>query len=293
MFYLGVLLVTGSLVGLAFALGIFGASNRLVQTRLSDGATAPKDSEASSLQQSLQTSSDLGIVRFCVLPSMLTKCERKLVLAGRPPAWPLRRVLRAKVLLAGFGVLLTVMVVLGNPGLFPVALGLMAIFIGYVVPDVLLTGRATKRQEEIQRELPDILDQANISIEAGLSFEGALARVAESGDGPLAHEMARTVQDMRLGISRRDAYGALADRTSVVDLQRFTRSIVQAEQFGVSVSTVVRNQAAEMRMKRRYRAEAKALQVPVKMLFPLLTCLLPVLFIVVLAPAAINITKVL
>lgn len=287
---LGVLFVAGSLAAFGAAIGLYGSASRKVRQRLGS-ETAPK--AESSATVALGSTSELGVARYLVPSPLVAKAERNLVLAGRPDGWTLRRVLTAKVVFAAVVGLLGSMVYAAQSGGLFMLLAMMAVVIGYVTPDVLLSGRATARQEAIRQELPDILDQANISIEAGLSFEGALARVGESGDGPLAEELMRTVQDMRLGMSRKESYAALAERTTVEDVQRFTRSIVQAEEFGVSVSGVVRTQAAEMRMKRRYRAEAKALQVPVKMLFPLLVCLLPVLFIVILAPAAISIATTL
>ncbi len=166
----------------------------------------------------------------------------------------------------------------------------MFVFIAFAAPGVLIQNRATARQTIIQRELPDVLDQVSISIESGLGFEGAFARIGDRRSGPLSEEIVRTVQDMRLGMSRREAYQALADRTDVEDLRRFVKSIVQAEQYGISIASVVRTQASEIRFKRKARAEGTALKVPVKILFPLLVCILPVLFIVVLTPAIINIS---
>ena len=127
-----------------------------------------------------------------------------------------------------------------------------------------------------------------ISIESGLSFEAALFRAAETGNGALADELMRTIQDIRVGMSRRVAYDALAHRTESEDIRRFVRSIIQAEETGVSVSTIVRSQSDMMRMKRKLRAEGKAQQVSTKLLFPLLVCVFPVLFVVVLAPAIMN-----
>jgi len=286
---LGIILVVCALLAFAVALGLVGGANRMVRKRLQGDIADQKPEPSSGARTTLLANSELGWVRYLVPPSLVAKAERNLVLAGRPSGWTMRRILAGKVILTVFAGLLAFMTYTASPSPATALIGLVAVVIGYVVPDVLLHGRAVARQQQIEHELPDILDQTNISIEAGLGFEGALARVGSNGGGPLAEELVRTVQDMRLGMSRRDAYQALADRTTVDDLRRFTRSIVQAEEFGVSVSNVVRTQAAEMRMKRRYRAEAKALQVPVKMLFPLLVCLLPVLFIVVLAPAAMNI----
>ena len=145
-----------------------------------------------------------------------------------------------------------------------------------------------ERQQAIQLELPDTLDQMTIAVEAGLGFESAMARAGANGTGPLAEELVRTLQDIAVGQPRREAYLALADRTGVQDLRRFIRAVVQADQYGVSIADVLRTQAQEMRLKRRQRAEEKAMQIPVKVIFPLILCILPTLFIVLLGPAVMD-----
>ena len=159
---------------------------------------------------------------------------------------------------------------------------------GYFGPDILINGQAKRRQEDIQYALPDMLDQITISIESGTSFENALTRSGQTGDGPLADEIVRTVQDIGLGVPRRDAYEALIARNDVDELRKFVRAIIQGEEFGVPVSEIVRDQAKEMRVSRRLRAEGKANQVPVKMLIPLMFTILPVLFMIVIGPAIIT-----
>ena len=124
-----------------------------------------------------------------------------------------------------------------------------------------------------------------IAVEAGLGFESAMARAGSNGKGPLAEELVRTLQDIAVGQPRREAYLALAERTGVADLRRFIRAVVQADAYGISIADVLRTQAQEMRLKRRQRAEEKAMQIPVKVIFPLMLCILPTLFIVLLGPA--------
>src|SRR4051794_34300013 len=128
-----------------------------------------------------------------------------------------------------------------------------------------------------------------IAVEAGLGFESAMARAGANGTGPLAEELVRTLQDIAVGQPRREAYLALAERTGVNDLARFIRAVVQADAYGVSIADVLRTQAQEMRLKRRQRAEEKAMQIPVKVIFPLILCILPTLFIVLLGPAVMDI----
>ncbi len=142
----------------------------------------------------------------------------------------------------------------------------------------------------MRRELPDAIDLLTISVEAGLAFDAALAQVARSSDGPLAKELFRVLQEMQLGTGRLDALRALADRTDVEELRIFVAAMVQADTFGIPIANVLRVQSKEMRVKRSQRAEEKAQQVPVKILFPLIFfCILPALFIVVMGPAGIKI----
>jgi tight adherence protein C len=160
--------------------------------------------------------------------------------------------------------------------------------VAYFVPELLLYSRGQERQEAISLELADTLDQMTIAVEAGLGFESAMARAGKNGKGPLAEELVRTLQDIAVGQPRREAYLALADRTGVPDLRRFIGAVVQADAYGVSIADVLRTQAQEMRLKRRQRAEEKAMQIPVKVIFPLILCILPTLFIVLLGPAVMD-----
>jgi tight adherence protein C len=169
------------------------------------------------------------------------------------------------------------------------ALAVLISVVGYFVPDLLLYSRGIERQAAIGLELPDTLDQMLIAVEAGLGFEAAMTRAGENGKGPLADEFIRTLQDMRVGMSRKHAYQALSGRTNVPDLNAFIRAVVQADAYGISISSVLRTQAKEMRIKRRQWAEEKAMQIPVKVLFPLMLFILPVLFIAVLGPTVITV----
>jgi len=148
---------------------------------------------------------------------------------------------------------------------------------------------AYERSQRIQRELPDALDMLVISVESGLGFDAALSQVARNTEGPLAEEFFRALQEMQLGTGRSDALRALADRTDVGDLRGFVTAMVQADAFGIPIANVLRIQAREMRIRRSQRAEESAQKVPVKILFPLIFCILPALFIVILGPAAIQI----
>lgn len=229
-----------------------------------------------------------SLARRLATTGTVARLDRLLVRAGRPPAWPLERLLAAKLVLGGVGIGLAVLFVLGGVSGGRVLLALAVAVVAYFVPDLLLHSRGQERQQKIGEELADTLDQMTIAVEAGLGFEGAMARVAHNGTGPLAQELVRTLQDMQVGRSRRAAYEAMAERTTVADLRTFIRAVIRADVYGVAVADVLRTQAGEMRLKRRQRAEEKAMQVPVKVIFPLMLCILPVLFIVLLAPAVLN-----
>lgn len=217
--------------------------------------------------------------------------DRRLALAGRPPAWTIDKILIAKPLAATAGALLALLWISGEPVPVRFALGGFLVVLCFFVPDLLLVSRGQERQEKMQNALADTLDQMTIAVEAGLGFEAAMAKAATNGKGPLAEEFIRTLQDMSIGRTRASAYQALGERTSSSDLRRFTRSVIQADTYGIAIADVLRVQAAEMRLRRRQRAEEKAMKIPVKVLFPLIFCILPVLFIVLLTPAVLSMVE--
>lgn len=159
----------------------------------------------------------------------------------------------------------------------------------FALPDLVLSRRASERQSQIERELPDLLDQMVVSVEAGLGFEAAMSRVAKQNEGALPHELQRVLPDVRFGMSRRDAFTKLLKRTDSSDLKQFVNALTQAERLGMPLADVLRVQADEMRKKRRMRAEETALKIPVKLVFPLLLCILPALFVVIIGPAIIRV----
>lgn len=218
-------------------------------------------------------------------PRMVRTLDRLLTKAGRPPSWPLERLMAVKVILGLTGVALGAMFVMSRPMTLTYVLAVVLPLLGYFLPELLLQSQGQKRSEQITLELADTLDQMTIAVEAGLGFESAMAQVARNGRGPLAEELVRTLQDMQVGQSRRIAYEALGTRTDVRDLRRFVSAVIQADAYGVAIADVLRTQAGEMRLKRRQRAEEKAMQIPVKVIFPLMLCILPVLFIILLGPA--------
>lgn len=210
--------------------------------------------------------------------------------AGRPASWPLDRVLAVKVVLLGLGLAVSLLVATSGSWTPRTVLAVVLTppFLWFL-PDLLLLNVGIKRRQQITEALPDTLDQLSIAVEAGLGFEGALNHVARNTSGPLAEEIIRTLQDMRVGVPRREAYLDLGHRTDVPDLKRFVRAIIQAEQRGVSVARVLNVQASEMRLKRSQRAEETAMKIPVKVIFPLMFCILPALLVVIAGPAVLSI----
>ena len=174
-------------------------------------------------------------------------------------------------------------------GFVGVAILVLLAFFGSRVPDIWLGFRIDSRQRQIQRSLPDALDLITVCVEAGMALDAALNRVADTSRGPLAGEVRQAVRELSLGKPRRDALRDMARRTGVADLVAFVAAVVQAQETGVSVTAVLRVQSDALRVKRRQRAEELATKAPLKMLFPLMVCILPATFVVILGPAAVSI----
>lgn len=214
--------------------------------------------------------------------------QRRLDLAGNPARWTPDRILAVKglglLVLGGLGGLYG----LRSAGLLFLCAGIGG-GVGFFLPDALLYNAGVKRQARIQALLPDALDMLTVCVEAGLGFDAALSQVARNTGGPLAAEFARALQEMQIGTSRSQALRALVARTTVTELRAFVSALVQAGDLGIAVATVLREQAKEMRLRRRQRAEEKAQKVPIKILFPLIFCLFPALLVAVIGPGAISI----
>jgi tight adherence protein C len=220
----------------------------------------------------------------------LEKKQRKLMLAGYPgnldaPAFIVIKLLTTAL---GLGAAFAIRD-LGSDALQQVVLFVLPIALGFFGPDAWLERKVGERRQAMLRALPDILDLLVISVEAGLGFDSALARVVGTVPGPLSEEFFRMLQETRVGVSRRDAMRHLSERTDLDELRSFLLAMIQAEAFGVTIARVLRVQADEMRVKRRQRAQEKAFAAPVKLVFPLVFCIFPSLFIVLLGPAAIQI----
>jgi tight adherence protein C len=227
---------------------------------------------------------------LAILPqSMLDGARKKLILAGEP--LNLGGFLTVMALSSGLFVVLGVALVMASGGglqatglLFVVALG----SVGLALPYFWLINRVRRRQTIITKSLPDSFDLVTTCVEAGLGLDAALARVAEKVQGPFADELSRTLREVGMGRMRRDALQELGERTGVSDLITFVNAVIQAEQMGTGIGQVLRVQSEQLRLRRRQRAEEMANQAPVKMVFPLVLCIFPTLFLVILGPAGIT-----
>ncbi|MBU2664185.1 type II secretion system F family protein [Actinoplanes bogorensis] len=222
-------------------------------------------------------------------PPVRNRISRHLDYAGNPKDWPLDRVIRGRMV-AGVVIGLLFWVIGQHTSFGYGLLGLLGGFVvGLHVPDLLAYNAGVKRQEQLMLALPDVLDAMVIGVESGLGMDAAMSQVAQLLRGPMPDELNRVLQEMRLGVSRTAALRALGARTTVRDLKTLITALVQAGELGISVAGILREHAIDQRTRRRQRAEEQAQKVTVKLLFPVLFCLFPVIFIIVLGPAAIRI----
>jgi tight adherence protein C len=197
--------------------------------------------------------------------------------------------------LKGFGVVggLVLALLLGATSRGAIGLFFILAFsaCGFFAPDGLLTMKIRKRKDEIGAALPDALDLLAVSVEAGLGFDGAIAKLTEHMEGPLIDEFELALGEMRVGESRSEALRRMAERVPAPEMSQFVRAIIQADQLGISLGRLLRVQATDARLKRQAAAEEKAMKAPIKMLFPLVMFIFPAMFIVILGPAFLNLGK--
>jgi len=232
-----------------------------------------------------------GYVARVTSTSFTEQTAKRLALAGNPGNLRTADWLGIKAIGAVIGgVLLFVLFGLSNL-LVGILLSMVGAIMGYIVPEFWLGGRIRARQHAILLQIPDALDLLTISVRAGLGFDAALGKVVEKMQGPLTDEFQRALAEVRVGKARREALRDIIPRTEVAPLSNFIGAIIQAEQLGVSISKVLQVQSEQLRIERRQRAEEMAAKAPIKMLFPLVGCIFPALFIVILGPALILIVK--
>ena len=300
---LGVVLA-GAAVGLLVwsILSVFTSADRAVHRRLA----RLSDFEASQLTEAeplLQPFGDRVVqpathamasaVRHASPTGYTQSIRQHLVRAGHPRGLTVEAILALKVVGAiAAGALCLGFMLLAEGSPFSVVLFTAAAAVaGCFAPDLWLRQVEANRKLTIRRALPDLLDMLTISVEAGLGFDSAVSKVTANSSGPLAEEFSRMLQEIRAGIPRVEAFRNLSDRTDVPDVSTFVTSMVQADVFGISVSTVLRNQAKEMRTKRRQHAEEAAQKAPVKIVFPLIICILPATLIVIMGPGVVSIAR--
>ncbi len=215
---------------------------------------------------------------------------RRLEMAGNPPGWDSERILAWKAIAAiGFASIVGGILFVSGRTLSAILWGAVFGVFGFFLPDLLVINKAQHRSDAVRKALPDSIDLLTISVESGLAFDAALAQVARNTDGPLAEEITRVLKEIQIGSGRSDALRALSERTDVEDLQVFLNSMVQAEKLGIPIADVLRVQAGEIRLKRSQRIEEQAMKLPVKMVFPVMFCIMPSIFIVILGPAVLSI----
>jgi tight adherence protein C len=219
--------------------------------------------------------------------------QDKLNLAGRPGGLTaggfVALQMLAMLIFVALGLGLAVLISLSPPMLYlaPVAGGVL----GYLVPSMTIARRIKKRQKQILLALPSALDLLTISVEAGLAFDAALARVTDKYRNVLASEFTQVLNEVRLGRPRLEALDDMGRRNKVEELNNFLQAIIQSEQLGVGIANVLRIQSEEIRRRRRQRAEEAGQKAPIKMLLPMIGCIFPTLFIVLLGPAVIQVSQ--
>lgn len=220
--------------------------------------------------------------------------ERKLVTAGKGRVWTAQGYAVFWAIVVLVVIVIAIKYVYGRPDLAPVQLVMLVIVftaLGAAMPWIMLRIMAQKRQKLIMKQLPEVLDLLCVSVQAGLSFDAALRRIVERMDGPLIEECIRMLDDVRMGLPRRQALRMMGERCGVQEVSLFVTSIIQAERLGTSLGKTLNNQAINMRERRRQTIKAEAMKAPVKMIFPMVLFIFPSIFVIALFPALLTLMK--
>jgi len=298
MLLVGVGLVAVALVVVAVLIGTMGVGTTGVARSLElvnyrpDSRTVAKSELAAKDRLVVPFEEGLKAVARRLSPSgTAERLAVNLDKAGNPPTWPVERIFAVK------GIGLVVGGLLGPlyDGLTFKALlvSVSAAVVLFFVPDLLVYNSGLRRQESLRKGFADALDMLTVCVEAGQGFDAALTQVARTVTGPIGGEFARVLSEIQIGKTRAQAFQALGERNTAPEVKNFVSALVQADRLGVPIGGVLREQTKEMRIIRRQLAEEKAQKVAVKVIFPVLVCIFPVIFIVILGPAAINIYDVL
>ncbi len=232
-----------------------------------------------------------GVLRFNP-KTTVASVQSKLLTSGLSRKVSPTTFLAGKAVFAGIGALLglTVLSIVGGAGGLFLTVVLMGA--GFKLPDLIVAGRARSRREKVKAQLPDALDLLAVSVEAGLGFDGAIAKLTEHMDGALTEEFELTLNEIRIGEGRQEALKKMSERVPAQEVAAFVRSIIQADQLGISLGRILRVQAADSRNRRQAAAEERAMKAPIKMLFPTVIFIFPTMFLVILGPALLNLKNV-
>jgi tight adherence protein C len=215
----------------------------------------------------------------------------KLLSAGLANKIQPNQFLALKGAAAAGGLVFGFLIGVGSSAMSALLFALVLAAAGFFGPDFVVSTRARMRKEKVRAELPDALDLLAVSVEAGMGFDGAIAKLTEHMEGALAEEFSLTLGEMRIGESRQDALKKMAERVDTPELGAFVRAIVQADQLGISLGRILRVQAADTRLRRQAAAEERAMKAPIKMLFPTVMFIFPAMFLVILGPAMLGLSK--
>jgi tight adherence protein C len=223
----------------------------------------------------------------------VTSVTEKLLAAGLSRTVTPTGFLALKSALAIGGLGAGILAAVGAAGLLGAGFAAVIVaLVGYWLPDFAVSTRARKRREQVRSELPDALDLLAVSVEAGLGFDGAIGKLTDHMRGPLIDEFGLALSEMRVGESRADALRGMSERVPAPELEAFVRAVIQADQLGMSLGRILRVQAADARLRRQAAAEERAMKAPIKMLFPTALFIFPAMFLVILGPALISLSKV-
>lgn len=296
-FFIVLMAFLSSLILIYQILKIVYAKKSMINTRLDGLSKGSYKTEDNELNQSLfiriirPALNEMSKTTLKITPkSIIGTLEKKVISAGKPLNLSVTDWMNVQVFtMLG---LPSITIFLGNiMGMDSQIITLLVLFefsFGMVFPLLVLNSKIRERQKKIRNSLPDVLDLLTVSVEAGLGFDGALAKVVERMPGPLADEFGSVLQEMKIGKAKKESLKNMSERVNIQDLSIFVGSIIQADQFGVSIGNVLRTQSDQMRQKRMQYAQEKAMKAPIKMMFPMILFIFPTIFSVLLGPVIIK-----
>lgn len=232
-----------------------------------------------------------GLLTGFLSPERRRALDTMIAQAGHPDGWTVEKILVMRVvLMVAFGGL-GLLRMTARPDVLSLFVLVVGVGIGWVAPVRLVAMKGQDRQAEIRLQLADVVDQLAVMVKAGMSLDSAFTHVSKTLSGVMGVELGRVVQDIRMGVPRRDALFSMADRMNLPELDLFVRAVAQSDELGVPIADTLRAQAGEMRLRRRQHAEETAMKLPVKVLMPTMVCIVPALLIVVVGPAVLSLIE--